>query len=278
MARKKDYIEVDAVIRMPKGKRLADSKKTKGWSRGYTPKSTDGGPEHVEIRIKEDGEGAASEKTFTDPSPPTSKGYFQPPREDYFEQPRPKTPEQEKLEELLQLLVRAAIVKATRWAEPRLERLWYERMVPFFNAKWDQWQEHRALRKADKQGASEAPPNVAQATSVEETNGVSDGLKAHLTSAEARQHFAEALIAQHFANEKMRLLAAARIKDGGLPDELADAVLALTPKQVENALNSILASKPTLFDDLGKTLHATPGNKLQLERDKVKAVRRLIND
>jgi hypothetical protein len=133
MARKKDYIEVDAVIRMPRGKRLADSKKTKGWSRGFTPKSTDGGPEYVEIRLKEDGVGAASENTFAGPSPFSSSEYFEPPREEYFERPRPKTPEQEQWEELLQLLVRAAIVKATRWAEPRLERLWYERLVPFFN-------------------------------------------------------------------------------------------------------------------------------------------------
>ena len=42
-----------------------------------------------------------------------------------------------------------------------------------------------------------------------------------MTSADARQHLAEALIAEHFANEKMRLLANARIEDGGLPPELA---------------------------------------------------------
>lgn len=35
-----EYIDVDAVIRMRKGERLADSKKTEGWSRGFTPKST----------------------------------------------------------------------------------------------------------------------------------------------------------------------------------------------------------------------------------------------
>src|SRR3954454_17758581 len=53
-----DYIEVDAVVRVPKGERLADSKKTKGWSRGFTPNSTDKGPEHVEIRLRDDARGA----------------------------------------------------------------------------------------------------------------------------------------------------------------------------------------------------------------------------
>ncbi len=32
-----EYDERDAVVRIPKGGRLADSRKTDGWSRGYTP-------------------------------------------------------------------------------------------------------------------------------------------------------------------------------------------------------------------------------------------------
>lgn len=51
-----DYDEVDAVVRIPKGGRLADSRKSEGWSRGFTPKSTDKGPEHVEIRLKDEEE------------------------------------------------------------------------------------------------------------------------------------------------------------------------------------------------------------------------------
>ena len=49
-----EYDEVDAVVRIPKGERLADSRRTEGWSRGFTPKSTDKGPEHVEIRLKDE--------------------------------------------------------------------------------------------------------------------------------------------------------------------------------------------------------------------------------
>src|SRR3954469_15424138 len=61
MADDEDYIERDAVVRVPKGERLADSRKTEGWSRGFTPKSPDKGPEHVEIRLKDEGEDDQSE-------------------------------------------------------------------------------------------------------------------------------------------------------------------------------------------------------------------------
>ena len=44
MADDEEYDEVEAVVRIPQGRRLADSRKTEGWSRGFTPKSTDKGP------------------------------------------------------------------------------------------------------------------------------------------------------------------------------------------------------------------------------------------
>jgi hypothetical protein len=56
MADDEEYDEVEAVVRIPKGERLADSRKTEGWSRGFTPKSTDKGPKHAEIRVKAKGE------------------------------------------------------------------------------------------------------------------------------------------------------------------------------------------------------------------------------
>jgi hypothetical protein len=97
VAEDEEYIEVDAVVRMPKGERLADSRKTDGWSRGFTPNSAAKGPEHVEIRLKDDGEGAASEATPADPQVIYVHEYIEPPRQ--------KTREQEELDELLQALV-----------------------------------------------------------------------------------------------------------------------------------------------------------------------------
>jgi hypothetical protein len=77
------------------------------------------------------------------------------------------------------------------------------------------------------------------------------------------------------------LLANARIDDGPVPPELASAVQARTPKQVENALESILASRPTLVDDLGKLIeagrNAAPSvGKLQNERSSTPHRRRQV--
>ncbi len=276
MVEDEGYVDVEAVVRMPRGERLADSKKTEGWSRGYTAKSTDKGPEHVEIRLKTDSESAKSDRTPAEPQVIFIHENIEPPPQ--------KTPEQEEFEEMLGLLIMLGFVKATEWAQPRLRRLWNEHVIPFFNVKRGQWQELRARRKAGKQVASDVPSTVAQDMPVDKTNEVSEAYEAYeayeanMTSAEARQHFAEALIALHFANEKMRLLANARMEDGGLPPKLASAVQALTPTQVENALDSLLASKPTLLDDLGKLLQVSRNEgQLQLGSDKMKAALRLAD-
>lgn len=281
MAEDEDYIEVEAVIRMPRGERLADSKKTEGWSRGFTPKSRDKGPEHVEIRFKDEGQGWPSN---TEPTEPQSVFI-----NDNSQQPGQKTREQQELEELIGALLLLGLVKAAGWVQPRLRRLWNERVVPFFmgkledfNAQQDHRQERRAQRRAGKRATTEALTTVTEATTFEEKNGVRDALEAYetnMTNAEARQHFAEALVAQHFAREKMRLLANARIKDNGLPPELTSTIKSLTPKQVENALDSLLASRPTLLDDLGRFLDASrnDGGQLRLGSDTMKAVLRLTD-
>lgn len=271
MIDEEDYVDVDAVVRMRKDARLADSKKTDGWSRGFTPNSSSAGPEHVEIRLKDHGETEASSTTPTNPD-------FTP-FDEYGEPPRQKTREQEDLEEALGLLVILGLFKAAEWAQPRLQRLWSEHVIAFFIGKRDRWRERRVRRMAGSQTTLQASASDVPATHVDGTNGVSDALEAYeatMTSAEARQHFTEALVAQHFTNMKMRLLAQARIEDGGLSPKIADVIQALTPAQVEKALNSMLTSKPTLPDDLGTFLQVNRDHgQLQLGSDKMKAARRL---
>ncbi|MEB2526719.1 hypothetical protein [Kocuria rosea] len=268
-----EYIDVDAVIRMPKGERLADSKKTEGWSRGFTPKSTDKGPEHVEIRLKTDGEDAKS-----DTAPAQPQVIF---IHDHVEPPFQKTREQEEFEVLLGLLIMLGIIKATEWAQPRWLRLWNQRLIPFCKVKRGQWQGLKARRKAGKQLTPDVSMTIAQAMPVDETNAVNIAFEAYqvkMTSTEARRHFAEALVAQRFANERMQLLDNARIENRGLPPELANAVQALTPTQVKNALDALLASKPTLLGDLRNILQMNcHEDQLQLGSDKMKAVLRFTD-
>lgn len=103
-----NYVEVDAVIRMPKGERLADSKKTEGWSRGFTPKSTDKGPEYVEIRLKDNDEDTKSGRKADDPQ--ITFNY------ESFESSRQRTPEEEEFDEMLRLLTK--ILPAVRRTTP----------------------------------------------------------------------------------------------------------------------------------------------------------------
>ena len=267
-----EYVEVDAVVRMPKGERLADSRKTEGWSRGFTPKSSDKGPEHVEIRLKDAG-------NQWQPEPEPSVVYIY---NDPLPPPPVKTREQEEFEELLRAAVALAILRAAEFAAPRIKRWWMGQALPFLAAKREGWQQRKARRKASKQDAGEGVSTVIHAAPIEEAGEGSDALatyEASMTSDEARKHLAELLVAQHFVNEKKRLLANARIADGAVPPELAGAVQALTPKQVENALESILASKPTLLVDLGQLLEADRNKgPLQLGSEKMKEALRLAGD
>lgn len=276
MTEDEDYDEFEAVVRVPKGERLADSKKTEGWSRGFTPKSADKGPEHVEIRLKDEEDDVESDPTADEPQ--SSHTY------DYGEPQRQKTPEQEALEEelaqLLGALIMLGMLKAAEWAQPRMRRLWNERLIPFLNTPRRRWQERRAQRKVHEQSTAEAPETVSHAMLVGETSKISNALeayKANMSSSEARRHFTEALIAQRFADAKMRLLANARIEDDEM-SELARAVQALTPKQVEVVLESILASNPTLLEGLGKLIESSRNDgALQLGSDGMKAALRLTD-
>lgn len=274
MANEEDYEYVDAVIRKRRGVPLVDSKKTDGWHRGFTAKSSSAGPEHVEIRYKDDADGVASSPAPTD--------HDAPPSDEDTETTHQKSREQEELEEALGLLLMLGLFKAAEWAQPRLKRFWSEHVIPFFIGKRDRWRQRRAQRKIGPQTHSEGPTALALTTGIDATKVVSDSLVAYeatMTSAEARQHFTEALVAQHFADMKIRLLAQARIEDGGLPPEMAGAIQALTPAQVENALNSMLTSKPTLVGDLESFLQVNRNEgRRQLGSEEMKAVLRLTGD
>ncbi|MBX9244310.1 hypothetical protein ICW40_05750 [Actinotalea ferrariae] len=258
-----EYIEVPAVVRMPKGERLADSRKTEGWSRGFTPKSSDKGPEHVEIRLTGKGDASAD-------GPEPEVVYIH----EYVE-PQ-KTREEEEAEELLRLLVVIAVVKAAEWAQPHVRRLLTEHVLPFLVEKRKQWRERVARRRAAKGRSSGTGPGAVRPA--EGTRAALSVYEADMTSDEARRHLVELLIAEHFVNEKRRLLANARIAED-VPSEVAGAVQALTPKQVAKALESILASKATVLDDIRWVLAAGgEGYPRQLEGSRLHEVLRLTQN
>lgn len=248
-----DYVEVEAVVRVPKGERLADSKKTEGWSRGFTPKTSDKGPEHVEIRIKDDEAESSDGDGGTEFVYVYDSGHYE------------KSREEEELENLLRAVVLVAFIKAIEVAQPHLKRALTERVIPFLNTKWELVRQrvahHKAQREArrTKRATSKAlgsgtqtPATVLQVVPVDGAQHVT------MTGAEVNRHLAELIVAKHFVNEKERLLANVRIDDG---EDMADALRAITPEQLEDAVSLILATKPNLLDDL-----ATGNGPYQLSR------------
>lgn len=257
------YIEVPAVVRMPKGERLADSRKTEGWSRGFTPKSSEKGPEHVEIRLTDERGASAA-------GPEPEVVYIH----EYVE-PQ-KTREEEEAEELLRLLVVIAVVKAAEWAQPHVRRLLTEHVFPFLVEKREQWRERVARRRRAKGRSSGTGPSEVRPA--EGAGAALSVYEADMTSDEARRHLVKLLIAEHFVNEKRRLLANARIADD-VPSEVSDAVRALTPKQAAKALESILASKPTVLDEIRWVLAAGgEGSPRQLQGSPLDEVLRLTQN
>ena len=69
-----------------------------------------------------------------------------------------------------------------------------------------------------------------------------------LSSAEAQQRFARAVVAAAYADEQMRLLRNARITDDDDPLELASKMQELTPERLQSAIHLLLQAEPTLLD------------------------------
>ena len=226
MAADSEYDEVDAVVRVPKGKNLAGSKKTPGWSRGFTPKSSETGPEHVEIRIKD-------KEPSCDAAPEVI----------YVYDDAMQIHQQEDVDRVSQALAFAQLVADVA---PPVIRWWNEQALPSLRVRQEERRERRERREA-------STPTVGQVRATSEAAEVGGAVETYVAAmdgAEARRHLAELLIAKRFVDEKQHLLATVRITESVGPQQLGRAVDGLTPAQVEDALGAILASDPALLDDM----------------------------
>lgn len=266
-----EYVEVEAVVRMPKGARLASSRSTDGYYRGFTARTSERGPEHVEIRFPDADETGRGGAAPAAPGAADAHEYV-----NLFDQEA----DEDDAEDLLRGLVLLGLIAAAVWAQPRLRRLLAERLIPFLSAKRQQWLERRARRTGARPGAG-AAPGASEIGSGKEPKTIGAALRAYeadMSSDEARQHLVELLVAQHFVNEKTRLLADARIADTAVPAELAKAVKALTPEAVTRALESMLKAEPSLVREVDELLGADPsGGPLLLESAALNEVLRLTD-
>lgn len=242
-----EYDEYKATVRVPKGEPLARSRDTPGAHRGFTH-SGNRKLQHAEIFLTDEDEEYAQYDLDSEP---------------------------EESDQLLGALVALALIVAASVAAPHLKRWWIGQALPFVRARWARLAGRLRVEWKDPRTVIEAAP----VSDSEDVTQALDQYEASMTSEDARRHFVEALIARRFVEDKMRLLASVRIDDSAVPPELASAVQALTPRQVENTLNSMLATNPHLLDDLGKLLKAGNGQgPLQLGSGVMKEALRLIDN
>lgn len=230
------YEEVWAKVRRPEGQRLADSHKTPGWQRGFTARTGENGPQHVEIKFENPPEDTYDQQY----------GGFAP---DAPSQPaREKTPEDREYEEAVQRLIALAIVCAIAVGKPLLLRILDEKVIPFYErrkAAWESRKSRRSKIQAQPMLALESAPSLGDAVAMQQVS---------MTSEEARRHFTEALIAQHFVNEKMRLLASARIENTDLSPRALEDIRKLSQGEMEQSLMLLLHNDPNLLTNLASGL------------------------
>ncbi|MFE5854464.1 hypothetical protein ACFQ61_14775 [Streptomyces sp. NPDC056500] len=248
MAEDQEYDEVDAVVRIPKGEHLADSRKSKGWSRGFTPKTSDKGPEHVEIRLK-----AEKEESFTDKPEIV---YVT----EYVEDQRPQlTPGQQAVADITGQIIEGLV----EIAKPHVAHWWHTRAAPVLVAKGEalvlKQQARRAQKKVLQAGATTTPPAAvprveADAPSQDLATAPSDP-KVTVTSQQFQQMFMTWLAREDAQQALWSLIVTAEVKDGG------SATLAwqqdlreLSPEQRTERVMEFLATNPSILEDFARQL------------------------
>jgi hypothetical protein len=248
MADDEEYDEVDAVVRIPKGERLADSRKTEGWSRGFTPKSTDKGPEHVEIRLKDEGD--------SQPVQEPEVIYVT----EYVEAPRP--PERSMAEQAAADFWNRVIEELVEAAKPHVANWWNTHVIPAMRAKRDDFLLRRQARKAKKVGRAKATTTTFIAEQAAEDEAWSqqvatapDDPKITMTSEQFQQLFMTWLAREDAQQALWHAIANAHIKDGdGAALALPQGLNELSPQQRTERVKEILSANPSILEDLGRHL------------------------
>lgn len=160
----------------------------------------------------------------------------------------------DELAEALGNLVALGIITAAALAAPHIKRWWTDKVLPALKstpARIKSAWKHVARSRSTDEEVITAELVVAEPPSVQSSSEVDvalEELRVTMTSDEARQRFVAALVAKAFADEQLRLLRAARIEAGEDNAELERALRELTPEQVRDAINRMLANDPALLD------------------------------
>ncbi len=144
---------------------------------------------------------------------------------------------------VLTLLAEGAV-----WAAPHVRQWWSDTAKPAIKTTGRKVKTalSRApvLRRTKNANAVPVPPGPRSGSerSEVETTGP------EMSSAEAQQRFARAVVAAAYADEQMRLLRNASITDDDDPLELASKMQELTPERLQSAIHLLLQAEPTMLD------------------------------
>lgn len=221
-----EYDEYPGTIRVPKGARLAQSKKTTGAHRGLTRDPDTNELVHAEIFLKEEDQ--------PDPVVAYPPGWLD---DDRYESEAQARERQENAELLAEVLVQIGLKLAEK-AAPHIRRLWSEWALPTVKAKWSS--AARGRRMTDRR---------AEATdSLQEVVSIPDDQRTTMSGAEAQKRFAAAVIARIYSDGQLRLVRNARVveeaEDG--PVELG-AMGDLTPQRIGEHVALLLETDPSLL-------------------------------
>lgn len=241
MADNDEYDEVDAVVRIPKGERLADSRKTEGWSRGFTPKSTAKGPGHVEIRIKDETDAPLDQE----PEIVYVPEYVQTPRQEL-------TPTQQAWNDF-----------ASRVMDDLYEALkpvvahWFKtRVLPAMKAKHEELRQKRQDRKAAKSpraDASERPAHDEATT--QEVATTWDEPTMTVTSEQFQDLFMTWLGREDAQQALWHAIAHAQVEDGDAATlEWQRSLADLSPEERSERVAEMLATNPTILEGFARLL------------------------
>jgi hypothetical protein len=236
MADNDEYDEVDAVVRIPKGERLADSRKTEGWSRGFTPKSTDKGPGHVEIRLKDETDAPVDQEPEVVYVP------------EYVETPRQElTPAQQATADFLSRVME----DLSEALKPVVAHWFKTRVVPAMKAKREELRQKRQDRRAAKSLRADASD---EATS-QEVATTFDEPTITVTSEQFQDLFMTWLGREDAQQALWHAIAHAQIEDGD------DATLAwqrslaeLSPEERSERVADMLSTSPAILEGLARLL------------------------
>lgn len=257
MADDEGYDEVEAVVRIPKGERLADSRKTEGWSRGFTPKSTARGPEHVEIRLKDEG---------------VSQSVLKPEVIAMTEHVKaPRMPERSIAEQAIVDFLDRVIDELIEAAKPRVAHWWNTQAIPAMMAKRNDFLLKRQASKGRKALRAKATttqliaePAVDDEASPQPVATAPDDPTITMTSEQYQQLFVTWLAREDSQQALWHAIANAHVKDGdAMALEWREGLNQLSPQQRTERVKEILSSKPSILEDLGR--HLMEHGPLELE-------------